>query len=233
MEKIDFIVNYFSGFNYGSVILRLFMATILGGFIGLDRGLKKRPAGLRTFALVSVGSAIAMVTNEYLYYKFNGGLDVARMAAQVISGVGFLGAGTIIVTGRQRVKGLTTAASLWATAAMGIAIGAGFFIGAFIGFLCIVSAMIILHNLDNRLNKNSKLIEIYVEASSNSAISALLAYIKSKNFSISSLEKNKGALKDNDLSLMLELNLKKRMEHDEIISQIAMIEGIFFVEEIK
>lgn len=233
MNKIYIIVSYFSQFNYGSVILRLIMATLLGGFVGLDRGLKKRPAGLRTFALVSVGAAIAMVTNEYLFYKFNGEIDIARMSAQVISGVGFLGAGTIIVTGRQRVKGLTTAASLWATAAMGIAIGAGFFVGAFIGFLCIVSAMIILQSVDNKLNKNSKIIEIYVEVTSNNTISELLTFIKNNNYSITSLEKNKGALKENDLSLILELNLKKRMEHDEVLSKIAVIDGVAFVEEIK
>lgn len=225
-------VIFFSEFNFGSIILRLFVATLFGGIIGLDRGLKRRPAGIRTFSLVCVGAAIAMITNEYLYNKYGVG-DVSRMSAQVISGVGFLGAGTIIVTGRQRVKGLTTAASLWATASMGIAIGAGFFLGAIVGFVCIMFAMIILHNIDEKLSRNSKVLELYVEVSMDNTVPKLLKYIHSNGFSISSFEKQDNTIKENNVLLLIELNLRRKIPHSEVVSQIALIEGVFYVEEIK
>ena len=101
--------------NSVSIIARLCLAVLCGGIIGVERGRKGRPAGFRTHILVCLGSALAMMTNAYLIEYYGGG-DPARLGAQVISGIGFLGAGTIIVTGRQQVKGLTTAAGLWASA---------------------------------------------------------------------------------------------------------------------
>ena len=112
----------------GSVLIRLVCAAVCGGIIGFERGLKGRPAGLKTFSLVCIGATMVMVTNEYIIEYVSGGSgDPARLAAQVISGIGFLGAGTIMVTGANQVKGLTTAAALWVTAAIGITIGSGFY----------------------------------------------------------------------------------------------------------
>jgi len=88
---------------------------LLGGILGIERGRKYRPAGFRTYMLVCLGTTIVMLTNQYVYERYGGG-DPVRMGAQVISGIGFLGAGTIIVTGHNQVKGLTTAAGLWAAA---------------------------------------------------------------------------------------------------------------------
>lgn len=117
-----------------TVILRLAFAAVAGGLIGMERELKGRPAGMKTFSLVCIGASMVMVTNEYIIkYLSNGTGDIARLAAQVISGIGFLGAGTIIVTGNNQIRGLTTAAALWVTAALGITIGAGFFFGGLIG----------------------------------------------------------------------------------------------------
>lgn len=114
--------------NWISITVRLLLALICGGILGIEREKKRRPAGLRTYMLVCVGAAFVMITNEYMSFKYEG-VDPSRMGAQVISGIGFLGAGTIIVTGRNRVKGLTTAAGLWAAACIGLAAGAGFYSG--------------------------------------------------------------------------------------------------------
>ena len=111
-----------------AVFVKLLMAAFFGGVIGLERETKRRPAGFRTFVLVCIGSTLAMTTNTYLCEMYGTG-DPATIPAQVISGIGFLGAGTIIVTRRNQVKGLTTAAGLWACASMGLAIGAGFYSG--------------------------------------------------------------------------------------------------------
>ena len=107
-----------------SIFVRLLLAVVLGGIIGMERGMKNRPAGLRTYMLVTLGACVVMVTNQYIYQVFDTG-DPVRLGAQVVSGIGFLGAGTIIVTGRNKIRGLTTAAGLWLTAAIGMACGLG------------------------------------------------------------------------------------------------------------
>ena len=112
--------------TYLAIAVRITVSVILGGIIGLERGLKNRPAGLRTYMLVSVGSCLIMLTNQYVNQVFATG-DPVRMGAQVVSGIGFLGAGTIVVTRRNQIKGLTTAAGLWAAAAVGLAIGVGLY----------------------------------------------------------------------------------------------------------
>ncbi|MBO5868173.1 MAG: MgtC/SapB family protein, partial [Oscillospiraceae bacterium] len=109
-----------------SVIIRISVAIIVGGLIGLERGLKNRPAGMRTYMVVCLGSCLIMLTNQYIFQATQLG-DPVRMGAQVVSGIGFLGAGTIIVTRRNQIKGLTTAAGLWAAAGVGLAIGIGFY----------------------------------------------------------------------------------------------------------
>ena len=109
-----------------SIVLRILSALLVGGIIGLERGTKNRPAGLRTYMLVCVGSCLIMLTNQYIY-QFTGAGDPMRLGAQVVSGIGFLGAGTIMVTKRNQIRGLTTAAGLWASAGVGLALGIGFY----------------------------------------------------------------------------------------------------------
>ena len=108
------------------IILRVLISVAIGGLIGLERGMKNRPAGLRTYMLVCVGACVVMLTNQYTYQVYQVG-DPVRMGAQVISGIGFLGAGTIIVTSRNQIKGLTTAAGLWTAGGIGLAIGIGLY----------------------------------------------------------------------------------------------------------
>ena len=105
------------------------LAFLCGGLVGLEREYKRRPAGFRTHILICMGAAMTTLTSQYLYLEMNYQTDMARLGAQVVAGIGFIGAGTIIVTRRQRIKGLTTAAGLWATAIIGLALGAGFYEG--------------------------------------------------------------------------------------------------------
>lgn len=132
-----------------SLIKVLVMAAVCGGLIGTEREIKARPAGIKTFSLVCVGAAMVMTTNEYIYINIAGATgDAARMGAQVISGIGFLGAGTIMVTSNNRVRGLTTAAALWVTASIGIAIGTHFYTGAVIGTVLILGASSVTNIID-------------------------------------------------------------------------------------
>lgn len=113
-----------------SVALRMTLAVVCGGIIGIEREYKRRPAGFRTHILICLGAAMTTLTSQYLYLVLGQYTDMARLGAQVVAGIGFIGAGTIIVTRRQRVKGLTTAAGLWAAAIIGLALGGGFYEGA-------------------------------------------------------------------------------------------------------
>ena len=106
-----------------SVFVRLACALICGGIIGIERSYKRRPAGFRTHILICIGAAITTLTSQYLYLNMHYFTDMARLGAQVVAGIGFIGAGTIIVTKRQRVKGLTTAAGLWTSAIIGLTFG--------------------------------------------------------------------------------------------------------------
>lgn len=133
------------------IIIRLILAVTLGGMIGLERerlhvGFRTYSAGFRTHILVCLGSAVAMVVSEELHYQFKG--DAARVAAQVISGIGFLGAGAILREGLV-VRGLTTAASLWVVASVGLAAGGGFYLTATLGTLLVLFALVILGTLED------------------------------------------------------------------------------------
>ncbi len=136
---------------YISIIIRLLEACLLGGIIGFEREHLHRPAGFRTHILVCVGSALVMITSEFIFHKFspNVNADPARLGAQVISGIGFLGAGTIIKEGIN-VKGLTTAASLWAVSCVGIAVGIGFYSGAFIATIIIFLTLVVIRKVQRR-----------------------------------------------------------------------------------
>jgi len=131
------------------VIVRLLLSTVLAGLIGLERESLHRPAGFRTHILVCTGSTLTMLLSFYLFDLFAGKTtaDPARLGAQVISGIGFLGAGTILKEGLT-IKGLTTAASLWAVACIGLAVGAGFYTGAIIATLLVFFTLISLGRLE-------------------------------------------------------------------------------------
>lgn len=217
--------------NDTTIILRLTLCVVLGGIIGFERGRAGRPAGLRTHILVCLGSTLAMMTNQYVWQKY-GISDPTRMAAQVISGIGFLGAGTIIVTGRHQVKGLTTAAGLWATACMGLAIGIGFYFAAIFACVLIAFATIVLHRFDNMMLSKSKVLDIYIEIKKSTTITSVIDKIKANNIAIDSLEMVKAAYDTNAVAAIMTLRLKHKRVRIDVIAYICAIEGVEFAEEI-
>ncbi len=134
--------------NVLDVLMRLLLSVVIGGTIGWERGAARRPAGFRTHILVSLGAAVAMLTGEMVSIHSGNG-DPTRIASQVISGIGFLGAGTILKVG-VNIKGLTTAASLWATACLGIAAGAGLYLLAGLGLVIVLLTLTILERMEKR-----------------------------------------------------------------------------------
>ena len=151
---------YLREINTISIIIRLTLATICGGILGAERGRKKRPAGFRTHILVCIGAAMIMITSQYMSDILGMTGDASRMGAQVISGIGFLGAGTIMVVGKNEVKGLTTAAGLWACACMGLAVGIGFYEGAILSCIFLYAVVTVLHRWDVHSRMHTRVLDI-------------------------------------------------------------------------
>lgn len=224
--------EFFGELNTLSTLLRLFLALVCGGLLGIERGRKKRPAGFRTYMLVCIGAALVMMTNEYICEQYNTG-DPARMGAQVISGIGFLGAGTIIVTGHNRVKGLTTAAGLWAAACIGLAIGIGFYSGAVIGTVMIFFAMAALHNIDERVMSSAKVINLYIELEKMTDLGILIQYTKEHQMKMSDMEIDRSGISNEEVTaLLFTLQLSKKQPHAAVVHQLSQVEGVRYVEEV-
>lgn len=228
------VFEYLEEFNEISVIVRLSLAAVLGAVIGLERSKKRQAAGMRTFALVCVGSAITVIVNLYLYEISGGVADPGRIPAGVVSGVGFLGVGTIMITHRNHVKGLTTAAGLWATAALGLMIGVGKILNALVTFVIIIFITQVMLIISRHEQDNSRMLELYLELEGGKGLTALMDYIEQNGFEIASMEKKQVKnMIHYDLSVQMELDLKKRQNHTRVKNAISKIEGIHYMEEIK
>ena len=218
--------------NVAETAFRLLLALICGGVLGIERGRKNRPAGFRTYMLVCVGAALVMITNEYIYNRYGTG-DPTRLGSQVISGIGFLGAGTIIVTVRNRVKGLTTAAGLWGAACMGLAIGAGYYTAAIISCVMIYFVMAMLYRLDVRVMASARAINLYVEFASVRDIGELIQYVKERDMKITDLELiQSGSVNESAAAILVTIRLMKKADHAEIIHLLSSAGGVRYMEEV-
>ena len=218
--------------NVAETAFRLLLALICGGVLGIERGRKNRPAGFRTYMLVCVGAALVMITNEYIYNRYGTG-DPTRLGSQVISGIGFLGAGTIIVTVRNRVKGLTTAAGLWGAACMGLAIGAGYYTAAIISCVMIYFVMAMLYRLDVRVMASARAINLYVEFASVRDIGEFIQYVKERDMKITDLELiQSDSVNESAAAILVTIRLMKKAEHAEIIHLLSSAGGVRYMEEV-
>lgn len=218
--------------NLLSVSVRLLLALLFGGIIGLERGSNRHPAGFRTHILVCVGAALAMMTNQFILQQFDTG-DPARLGAQVITGVGFLGVGTILVTGRHKIKGLTTAAGLWASACLGLAIGIGFYSGAIVAAVIIFFSLTMLPRMENYFYQKSRVLEIYLEAGNLDDYKEVTRYIKSIGSSfVESHILQTSPVTEGSIALNLSVMLPKEISRQEALTAIESIHGIYLVEEI-
>ena len=216
--------------TYIAIAIRIAVAVILGGIIGLERGLKNRPAGLRTYMLVCIGACLIMVTNQYIYQVFGTG-DPVRMGAQVVSGIGFLGAGTIVVTKRNQIKGLTTAAGLWAAAAVGLSIGIGLYEAAVIGGVVIFIVLSLIHSWDNKMRQNSKMVEIYIELTRTINLGDFLRRIREMDLEVESIQtEQESVIEDGKRSYIIILKAKRKRNHEILFQNIRDIEGVDYVE---
>jgi putative Mg2+ transporter-C (MgtC) family protein len=213
-----------------AVVLRITVAFLLGGILGLERGLKQRPAGLRTHMLVCVGACMIMLTNQYIYQVFGTG-DPVRMGAQVVSGIGFLGAGTIMVTRRHQVKGLTTAAGLWTAAGVGLTLGIGFYEAAAMGSLAVFIVMTLMQKMDNRVHRKTKDFDLFVELTPALSFGNFLKEMRKLEIEVAEVQKEPSTdAESGNRAYLLAMHTKDRRLHMDVLEEIQAIEGVSYTE---
>jgi len=181
-------LEYLRDYNVVTIIIRLVLAFILGGLVGFERQRKGHAAGLRTHILVCVGATLTTLTGLFITEELGYGADPMGIGAQVVSGIGFIGAGTIMVTRGNHIRGLTTAAGLWAVAAIGLSLGAGFYEGAVIATLLIAMVITLLKRLDRVLHNRRNSLELYLEIDGTENVNAVLDTLSAKVSDIHDVE---------------------------------------------
>lgn len=216
-------------FNDTTALIRLLMALVASGILGMERTRKLRPAGMRTYMLVCIGACSTVLAGLSLFEAYGPGFDPARMSAQVISGIGFIGAGTIMVTPRQKVRGLTTAAGLWAVACLGINIGVGNYAISLGVFLAMLITMLMADKLEVIFYRHLKRIHVTIFLTSMSILPSIRETLAPHDITLSNLEFGE-AVEGQGVALTCFLRLKKHGNHQEIIGQLEKIPGILHIE---
>lgn len=232
------------GLSFGALAVRLILAMLVGGLLGMERIRKHRPAGIRTYMLVCLGAAMTMILGQYQEQMMatvwkeavlasGARLDPSRYSAQVISGIGFLGAGTVLVTGKQEVKGLTTAAGLWAAACIGIGIGAGFYECAVLAVLLVYLCNVVLPRLESVIVENARNMNITIEFDSLEHVKQILVCLKDWSSQIYEIEldpEGRGAYPYHRADISL--RLKQRKSHARLILSVSELPCVRNVNEI-
>lgn len=184
---ISAVGEFLSQINFITTLIKLILAIFIAGTIGLERGKQGRAAGMRTHILVCIGATLASTLGFYVNQMPGISSDPLRVAAQVISGIGFLGVGTILVKGRFQITGLTTSAGLWVVGAIGLALGAGFYSGAIVAFVITMFTITLIGKIEGKLNKKYSRFGIYVEINSDKNVRKIINFLN-ENLSVSDIQ---------------------------------------------
>lgn len=228
----NWLLDAASSWNLLAITIRLLFALIVGLIIGIDRERKRRVAGIKTHILVCLGSALVMITSQYMMVEFGDMADISRMGAQVISGVGFLGVGTIIVTGRNQVKGLTTAASIWVCACVGLAAGIGFIAGVIIVLILLVFTLKVLGKLDTVVRKSARESDFYVEFVDNKGLLSFCDKIKADGHKIVKMQIGKCEGENDFPNALFSIRTKDRDQVVKLAVEIRRLKYVRSVEEL-
>ena len=218
-----------------AVAARMVTAVLCGGIIGIEREFKRRPAGFRTHILICLGAATAILTNLYLYQVMGLFTDIARLGAQVIAGIGFIGAGTIIVTRRQRVRGLTTAAGLWTAAIIGLVCGAGYIECAIFATAMVLLAEMVLVKIEYRFARRARDLNLYIEYWHSACIEAIVNVVKEQGAKMNGLEITRIAREGDQphrYCAVLTIQAGKQPLDGRLLNSISLLEDIITVEEL-
>ncbi|MBQ9086807.1 MAG: MgtC/SapB family protein [Clostridia bacterium] len=215
-----------------SIFVRLFLAVLCGGCIGLERERKRRPAGFRTHILICLGAAMTTLTSQFLVLELHLYTDMARLGAQVIAGIGFIGAGTIIITKRRQVKGLTTAAGLWAAAIVGLCCGAGFYEGALLATAIILLAELVFAKLEYYIVSNARVMNLYVEYVEASNLGTIVDTIKKTGAYIVDMEITKNGGEERHPCVIVSIQTPRKISNQNLMAVVAKLDGVASVEEL-
>lgn len=221
----------FAEWSIANVAIRMIVSLILGCIVGLDRSVKRRGAGTKTHTVVCLGAALVALTAQYMEEMFPGHSDMARMSAQVISGVGFLGVGTIFVSD-HKIRGLTTAASLWTCACIGLAAGIGFIEGAIFVTVLLLAALHLLPAIEKGIIANSRYFTLYIEMENNKAVPGLIEQMKKEGFWIDTFDVVKTKGKDRSVSVLTTIKIDKKEQRKNYMETLQSIEGVVAVENL-
>lgn len=223
--------DYFTEWKWQNILIRIFAALIIGAVIGIDRGAKRRGGGARTTITVCLGAAMVMLIEQYLERIYGGNINVTRIAAQVVSGVGFLGAGSILVSGHQ-IKGLTSAASIWTCACVGLAIGIGFIDGAAVLTLCWLLGVHIVPFIEDKLYKHSKYMTLYIELEDGKAITAMSRRLKDDECVVDTFDVDKPKAKGQKFQVVTTFKMPRHINKEEYLRLIQDMKGVLSVTEV-
>ena len=232
MQEFLDMVRFTNEFHMGGAMVRMVLAVICGGIIGLEREHKRRPAGFRTHILICLGASMTMLTSQYIYIGLGQFTDLARLGAQVIAGIGFIGAGTIIVTRRRQVKGLTTAAGLWTAAIVGLAVGAGFVEAALITTLMMIVIELLLSRLEWFIISTARNLNLYVEYREEDALAQMTDFLRERRVKVTDLQITKSGAESQNPCVIFSLEMPRSLGHDKLMTALAKVEGVVSVEEL-
>lgn len=223
---MDNVISYLRELNFVTMIIRIVLAFLCGGLIGMQRERHGRSAGFRTHIIVCIGSALTAMTGIFMSDILGFDTDPMRLSAQVLSGIGFLGVGTILVTGHTHVKGLTTAAGLWTIAAVGLAIGAGFYEAAII---CVIVLAIVMAYLGNFGSRRIKM-DVYLEITGSRNINTVIKDIKKAGYTIDNIEVHSAKSGTyGNIGLSIVTGIPKKSNEEKVIDDITAVENVVLV----
>ena len=216
-------------FTMHSVCFRIIFAAFCGAILGIEPFLRYKPAGMRTYILVCMGSAITVLIGLYASEVLKADTDPLRIAAQVVSGIGFLGGGTILLRGRIEVTGLTTAAGLWTSASIGIAIGIGFYSVAILCTLIVLFTMVFLQRTEQSIKKRRTLFNVYIEADDVANMSILLSELR-KCYTVKTIDVTAPrSAYSGHAGIEAILHIEKGADRNEIMKELEKIDHVVYV----
>lgn len=231
LRGISMFTQWFSNWTWSSIAIRMVVSLLLGTVIGIDRGAKRRGGGARTTITVCLGATMVMLLEQYLEALYPGRLDISRIAAQVISGVGFLGAGSILVSGHQ-IKGLTSAASIWTCACIGLAVGIGFIDGAVILTVFWLTGLHFVPYIEGRIYKHSRYMTLYIEAASGREITIVSRKLKEDHCFIDTFVVDKPKAKGQYFQIVTTFRIPKGVNKEAYLHALQEITGVQAVSEV-
>ncbi len=226
-EFLDFLRG--ASLDWISVTVRLVLAVLLGGFIGIERERKGRAAGFRTHILICLGAAMTTLTSQYIVFELGLYTDLTRLGAQVIAGVGFIGAGTVMVIKRREIKGITTAAGIWTAAIVGLCCGAGFYEVAVLATILVLLAEIVFYKLEGFLLVNRTVFSIYVEYSDSKRLGDIVDTVKKSGASVLSLEVKNGSTEQDHPCAVFTVRPARKHSYEELAASVQQISGVVSV----